>query len=70
MATSMDTDIVTTLVMQEKTSIINNELLRFKVNIQKTCSVGKSSIREKHFTFFWHGKSVDERIEHHVSFTV
>ena len=72
MTTGMDTDIDNTSDAR-KTAIINNELLRLKVDIaalQETRLAGQGSIREKNFTFFWHGKSVDERREHGVGFAV
>ena len=56
-----------------KTAIINNELLRLKVDIaalQETRLAGQGSIKENDYTFFWHGKSVDERREHGVGFAV
>ena len=46
-----------------KTAIINNEILRLKVDIaalQETRLAGQGSIKEKDFTFFWFGKSVEE----------
>ncbi|MEL6806088.1 MAG: endonuclease/exonuclease/phosphatase family protein, partial [Bacteroidota bacterium] len=68
----MDTDIENTRDVR-KTAVINNELVRLKVDIaalQETRLAGHGSIREKDFTFFWHGKSVDERREHGVGFAV
>ena len=56
-----------------KTAIINNELLRLKVDIaalQETRLAGQGSIKEKNFTFFWFGKSVEERKEYGVGFAV
>ena len=50
-----------------KTAVINNELLRLDVDIvalQKTRLAEAASLREKDFTFFWHGKSMDERREY------
>ena len=54
--------------MQEKLLFV---LLRLKVNIaaiQETRLASQGSIREKYFTFFWHGKSVNERRQHGVGF--
>ena len=39
-----------------KTTVINDELLRFRVDIvalQETCLVGSGTLREKDYTFFW-----------------
>ena len=52
-----------------KTAIINNELLRRKVDIaalQEKRLAGQGSVEENDYTFFWHGKSVDKRREHGV----
>ena len=55
----MDTDIGNTSDAR-KTAIINNEILRLKVDINDHQDLaGQGSIREKDFTFFWHDKSVD-----------
>ena len=70
MTTGMDTD---NTCDARKTAIINNELLRLKIDIaalQETRLAGQGSITEKDFTFFWHSKSVDERREHGVGFSV
>ena len=56
-----------------KTAVINNELLRLDVDIvalQETRLAEAASLREKDFTFFWHGKSMDERREYGVGFAV
>ena len=56
-----------------KTAVINNELLRLDVDIvalQETRLAEAASLREKDFTFFWHGKSMDERREYGVDFAV
>ena len=55
----------------KKTVIINNELFRLKVDIavlQKIQIAGQGSIKENYYTFFWHGKSVDEHRKHSVGF--
>ena len=70
MTTGMDPENISDA---RKTAIINNELLRLKVDIaalQETRLAGQGSIREKDYTFFWYGKSVDERREHGVGFAV
>ena len=56
-----------------KTAVINNELMRLGVDIvalQETRLPQTGSLREKDFTFYWHGKPVDERREHGVGFAV
>ena len=70
MTTGTDTEDISEA---RKTVIINNELLRVKVDIavlQETCIAGQSSIKENDYTFFWHGKSMDERREYGVGFAV
>ena len=72
MTTGMETDIDNTSDAR-KTTIINNTLLRFKLDIatfRETSLTGQGFIREKDFMFFQYGKSVDERREHGVGFTV
>ena len=57
MTTGMDTENTSDA---RETAIINNELLRLKVDIaplQEIRLAGQSSLREKDYTFFWHGKS-------------
>ena len=56
-----------------KTVIINNELIRLKVDIaalQETRLAGQGTIKENSYTFFWHGKSIDESRERDVGFVV
>ncbi|XP_047480569.1 craniofacial development protein 2-like [Penaeus chinensis] len=56
-----------------KTAVINNELSRLDVDIvalQETRLAEATSLREKDYTFYWHGKPKDERREHGVSFAV
>lgn len=56
-----------------KTAIINNELLRLKVDIaalQETRLAESGFLKEKDYTFFWQGKSTEERREHGVGFAV
>ena len=56
-----------------KTAIINNKLLCLKVDVaalQEKRLTGQSSVREKDYTFFWYGRSVDERRNHGVGFAV
>ena len=56
-----------------KTAIINNELSRLNVDIatlQETRLPDSGSIKEKEYTFYWHGKGSDERREHGVGFAV
>ena len=70
MTTGIDTENISDA---RKTAIINNELLRLKVDIaalQETRLAGQGSIKENDYTFFWHGKSIDERREHGVGFAV
>ena len=56
-----------------KTAVISSELHRLNVDIaalQETRLAGQGSIKEKDYTFFWCGKSIDERREHGVGFAV
>ena len=56
-----------------KTAVINNELLRVRVDIaalQKTCLADSGSLKEKDYTFFWEGKSFEHHREHGVGFAV
>ena len=55
-----------------KTAVINNELARLYVKnvaLQKTCFAEAASLREKKYTFYWHGKAKNEK-EHGVGFSV
>ena len=66
MTSGMDTENISDA---RKTAIINNELLRLKVDIaalQETRLAGQGSIRENDYTFFSLGKCVDDRREHGV----
>ena len=70
MTTGTDTEDIS---VARKTVIINNELLRLKVDIsalQETRIAGQGAIKENDYKFFWHGKSVDERREHGVGFAI
>ena len=56
-----------------KTAVINDELLRLKVDIatlQETRLADSGSLRENDYTFFWQGKSPTEHREHGVGFAV
>ena len=56
-----------------RTAVINNELHRLDVDIvalQETRLAEAASLREKDYTFFWHGKPKDEKREHGVGFAV
>ena len=56
-----------------KTAVINNELSRLNVDIvalQETRLAEAASLREKDYTFYWHGKPKDEKREHGVGFAV
>ncbi|XP_076031941.1 uncharacterized protein LOC143019846 [Oratosquilla oratoria] len=56
-----------------KTAVISSELLRLQVDIvalQETRIADSGTLKEKEFTFFWHGKSAEDRSEHGVGFTV
>ena len=49
-----------------KTALINNELRRLRMDIvtlQQTRLSSSGMLSEKDFTFYWHGKSPDERRE-------
>ena len=70
MTTGMDTENINDA---RKTAVINNELLRLKVDIaalQETRLAGQGSFKENNYTFFWHSKSVDVGREHGVGFAV
>ena len=56
-----------------KTAVINNELTRLDVDIaalQKTRLPETGSLRERDYTFYWHGKPLDGRREHGVGFAI
>ena len=56
-----------------KSAMIDNELHRLNVDIaalQETRLADQGSTREKHYTFFWHGKPKKDRREHGVGFAV
>ena len=56
-----------------KTLVINNELGRLQVDIaalQETRLADTGKLREKDYTFFWQGKSVDQVREYGVGFAV
>ena len=56
-----------------KTAVINDELKRLHVDIatlQETRLADSGSLRERDYTFFWHGRSSDEPRQHGVGFAV
>ena len=56
-----------------KTAVINNELKRLDVDIatlQETRLADSGTLKEKDYTFFWQGKSSEQRREHGVGFAV
>ncbi|XP_076041899.1 uncharacterized protein LOC143025776 [Oratosquilla oratoria] len=56
-----------------KTAVISSELLRLQVDIaalQETRLPDSGTLKEKEFTFFWHGKSAEDGSEHGVGFAV
>ncbi|XP_076065306.1 uncharacterized protein LOC143039313 [Oratosquilla oratoria] len=56
-----------------KTAVISSELLRLQVDIaalQETRLADSGTLKEKEFTFFWYGKSPEDRSEHGVGFAV
>ena len=56
-----------------KTAIVNDELLRLKIDIaalQETRLADSGTLKEKDYTFFWQGKSTEHRREHGVGFAV
>ena len=72
MNTGMDDD-VSNIKNVRKTAVIDSELYRLQVDIaalQETRLAGQGSIKEKDYTFFWCGKSIDERRDHGVGFAV
>lgn len=61
------------IVDARKTAVINYELLRLGIDIvalQETRLSESGNIKERDFTFFWHGKSCGETREHGVGFAV
>ena len=56
-----------------KTAIIDSELDRLNIDIatlQETRLAENGSIKEQRYTFFWQGKSSEEKREHGVGFAV
>ena len=56
-----------------KTAVIDKELTRLNIDIaalQETRLADSGTLKEKNFTFFWKGKSEEERREHGVGFAV
>lgn len=56
-----------------KTAVVDRELSRLRVDVaalQETRLPDSGSIKEKNFTFFWQGLSVEERRLHGVGFAV
>ena len=56
-----------------KTAVINNELYRLQLDIvalQETRLPDSGSLREKDYTFFWQGKTPEEKREHGVGFAI
>ena len=56
-----------------KTAIIDRELNRLNVDIaalQETRLADCGSLKEKHYTFFWQGKSAEETREYGAGFAV
>ena len=56
-----------------KTTIIDMELKKLNVDIvalQETRLPETGSLKEENYTFFWHGKGLDETHEHGVGFAV
>ena len=57
----------------KKTAIIDSELDRLNIDIatlQETRLAENGSLKEQRYTFFWQGKSIEEKREHDVGFTV
>ena len=57
----------------KKIAVITNELARLAIDIvalHKTRLAEAASLREKDYTFYWHGKPKVEKIEHGVGFAV
>ena len=58
---------------RKKTPIINNEFMRFSVDIatlQDTRLADSGTLKEKDYTFSWQGKGSEEHIEYGVGFAV
>ena len=56
-----------------KTAIIDSELDRLNIDIatlQETRLAENGSLKEQRYTFFWEGKSIEEKREHGVGFAV
>ena len=56
-----------------KTAVINNELLRFQIDIaglQETRLTESGCLKESDYTFFWHGKKEEEVREYGFGFAV
>ena len=56
-----------------KTAVINNELLRFNVDIatfQETRLADSGALKEKDYTLYWQGNGSGERSEYGVGFAV
>ena len=56
-----------------KTAIIDSELDRLNIDIatlQETRLAENGSLKEERYTFFWQGKSIEEKREHGVGFAV
>ena len=56
-----------------KTAIIDSELDRLNIDIatlQETRLAENGSLKEQRYTFFWQGKSIEEKREHGVGFAV
>ena len=72
MTTGISSDIQTISDLR-KTATINNELLRLQVDIaalQETRLAESGCLKEKDYTFFWHGKKEEETREYGVGFAV
>ena len=67
------TDDLTQVEDTRKTAIIGRELHRLQFDIvalQETRLSDSGSVRERDYTFFWHGRPENERREHGVGFAV
>ena len=72
MTPGLDTDLQDTNDAR-KTAVISDELLRLQVDIaalQETRLLRSGTLKERDHTFFWQGKSTEERREHGVGFAV
>ena len=52
-----------------KTAVIDRELHRLNIDIaalQETRLADSGSLKEEHYTFFWHGKGAEETRELHL----